>query len=107
MRLVHYQTIEAVGTEELQTLCRIRGRFNESRNFLDRVKLWRKSDIVEGLEPGDARWGFTRTHDDEDRFQVLSAIRRMSQVTPNLTWVVYDETNGGEEKVLRGGRQVT
>lgn len=105
MRLVHYQTLEAVGTEELQTLCRIRGWFNESRSFFDRVKLWRKSDIMDGLKPKDARWGFTRTRDEEDRSQLLSVIRRMSQATPHLTWVVYDDGNGGEF-VLRGGRQV-
>ncbi|HID60806.1 MAG TPA: hypothetical protein EYP46_02970 [Hadesarchaea archaeon] len=106
MRLVHYQTLEAVAGEELQALQRIRSRFNEHRSFVERIKLWRKSDILEELEPKDARWGFSRLHGDKDKPQLLSTLRRMSRATPRLTWVLYDEDNGGEEVMLRGGRRV-
>ena len=87
-------------------LCRIKDRFNERRSFFDRIKLWRKSDILEGLEPKGARWGFTRLRGNEDRLKVILTIRRLSQATPRLTWVVYDEGNSGREVVLRGGRPV-
>ncbi len=106
MELVHYQTLEAVGQEELQALRHIKNQFNEHRSFWERIKLWRKSDILMGLVPEDARWGFARARDGEDRLQMLSTIRRMSQATPHLTWVLYDESNGGEEVVLRSGRRV-
>jgi hypothetical protein len=106
LQLIHYQTLEAVGQEELRALCRIKDRFNEHRNFFDRIKLWRKSDILEGLEPKGARWGFTRAHGEQDRLKVILTIRRLSQATPRLTWIVYDEGNGGREFVLRGGRPV-
>jgi hypothetical protein len=105
LQLIHYQTLEAVGKEELRTMCRIRDRFNERRSFLNRIKLWRKSDILEGLEPRDARWGFTRACSKEERSKVILALRQLSQATPHLTWVVYEERNGGEV-LLRGGRPV-
>ena len=106
MKLIHYQTLEAVGREDLRALGRIKDQFNERRSFFDRIKLWRKSDILDGLEPEDARWGFTRVRGEEDRLKVIMAIRRLSHATPRLTWVVYDEGNGGGEIVLRGGKPV-
>jgi len=106
LKLIHYQTLEAVGQEELQTLRRIKDRFNERRSFFDRIKLWRKSDILEGLKPKGARWGFTRVRGEQDWLQVILTIRGLSQATPRLTWVVYDEGNGGREVMLRGGRPV-
>ena len=107
MKLVHYQTLETVNPEELQALRAIKEGFNERRGFWERIKLWRKSDILDGLEPRGARWGFTRVRDDEDRLRVVLAMRRMSQATPRLTWVLYDEGDGGKEVVLKGGRSVT
>lgn len=106
MRLVHYQTIEAVGREELQALRHIQNQFNEHRSFQERIKLWRKSDILMGLVPEDARWGFARVRGEEDRLHVLLTLIHMSQATPQLTWVLYDEGNGGGEVVLRSGRRV-
>ncbi len=106
MNLIHYQTLEAVDLEELQALRAVKAQFNEQRSFWGRIKLWEKSDILAGLEPKGARWGFTRVRDDHDRLQVVLTIRRMSQVTPRLTWVLYDEGDGGKEVVLRGGRHV-
>lgn len=106
MKLIHYQTLEAVDPDELWSLRVVKGRFNEQRSFWERIKLWEKSDILAELEPKGARWGFTRVRDDQDRLQVLLAIRRMSQVTPRLTWVLYDEGNGGKEVVLRSGKPV-
>jgi hypothetical protein len=105
LQLIHYQTLEAVGKEEFRALCRIRDQFNERRSFLDRIKLWRKSDILEGLEPRNARWGFTRACSKEERSKVILALRQLSRATPHLTWVVYEEGNGGEV-LLRGGRPV-
>jgi len=103
LKLVHYQTLEAVEPEELQRLLRIKTKFNEDRSFWERIKLWRKSDILQGLEPSGARWGFTRARDDEDKLKVFKTIREMSRTTPRLTWILYEESNGGKEVVLKGG----
>ena len=101
--MIHYQTLEPVRNDDLQILSRIRSKFNEDRNFWERLKLWRKSDILEGLEPSEARWGFTRPRDDGDRLRIVTAIKEMSRVTPRLTWVLYEDGNGGKEIVLKGG----
>jgi len=106
MELIHYQTLEAVGPDELQALRALKEEFNAQRAFNERIKLWRKSDILEGMEPRDARWGFTRVRDDEERLRVVLTVRRMSVATPRLTWVLYDEGDGGREVVLRGGKPV-
>jgi hypothetical protein len=105
LQLIHYQTLEAVGKEEFRALCRIKDSFNERRSFIDRIKLWRKSDILDELEPRDARWGFTRACSKEERLKVILAIRQLSRATPHLTWVVYEEVNG-REVFLRGGKPV-
>ncbi len=107
MRLVHYQTLEAVAQKELQVLNRIKNHFNEGRNFMERVKLWPKSYILDGMEPRGARWGFSRLRNDEDRSRLLSVLRSMSRATPRLTWILYDERNGGEEILLRGGKRLS
>jgi hypothetical protein len=107
MRLIHYQTLEPVGPEELQALKRIKERFNEGLGFWKRIKLWRKSDILEGLEPQESRWGFTQVQDEEERLRVLLTLKRMSEVAPGITWVVYDEGNGGTELIIRAGRVVS
>lgn len=106
MKLIHYQTLEAVAPEELRRLVRIKAKFNEDRCFWERIKLWRKSDILERLKPNGARWGFTRARDDKDRLRLVLTLREMSQATPRLTWVMYDEGNGGKEVVLKGGTAV-
>jgi hypothetical protein len=106
MRCLHYQTLEPVGTEELGTIRRIRERFNDGKGFWERIKLWKKSDIVNGLEPQDSRWGFSRVRGERARLQLLQVIGRMSRATPSLTWVVYDDGDGGRELVIRGGRPV-
>ena len=106
MELIHYQTLEAVGPEELRTLQTIKEEFNAQRSFNERIKLWRKSDILEGMEPRDARWGFTHARDDEERLRVVLTVRRMSAATPQLTWLLYDEGDGGKEVVLKAGKPV-
>ena len=106
MMLVHYQTLEAVTPKEFEVLKRIAERFNEGRNFREKIRFWRKSDILAGLTPSNARWGFTRVFSDVERQHVLSTIRRMSKATPRLTWMIY-ESNGGKEIVLRGGGRVS
>jgi hypothetical protein len=107
MKLIHYQTLESIGPEEFQALRRIKEQFNEGRGFWKRIKLWRKSDLLEGLEPRESRWGFTRIEDEQERLRLLLTIKRMSEATPGVTWVVYDESNGGTELVIRAGRVVS
>ena len=106
MELIHYQTLEAVDPEELRALRALKEEFNSQRSFKERIKLWRKSDILEGLEPRDARWGFTQVRNDEEKLRVILAVQRMSAATPRLTWVLYDEGDGGREVVLKGGKPV-
>jgi hypothetical protein len=106
MELIHYQTLEAVGPDELQALRVVKGEFNAQRAFNERIKLWRKSDILDGMEPRDARWGFTRARDDEDRLLVVLTVRRMSAATPRLTWLLYDDGDGGREVVIKAGKPV-
>jgi hypothetical protein len=106
MKLIHYQTLEPVVKEELQSIRRVREPFNEGRGYWKRIKLWKKSDILEGLEPQESRWGFTQVEDDEERLRVLLTIKRMSEVAPRVTWIVYDEGNGGGELVLKAGKIV-
>jgi hypothetical protein len=106
MELIHYQTLEAVCPEELRALRALKEEFNTQRSFNERIKLWRKSDILEGMEPRDARWGFTQVRNHEERLRVALAVRRMSAATPRLTWVLYDDGDGGREVMLKGGRHV-
>ncbi len=106
MELIHYQTLEAVCPEELRALRALKEEFNAQRSFNERIKLWQKSDILEGMEPRDARWGFTRVRNHEERLRVALTVRRMSVATPRLTWVLYDEGDGGREVMLKGGRPV-
>lgn len=104
MGLVYYQTVETVGPEELRALRAIKGKFNAGRSFSERIKLWRKGDILEGMEPRDARWGFTQVRDEEEKFRVISAIREMSAATPSLTWLLYDEDDNHGGLVIKGGK---
>ena len=106
MELIHYQTLEAVCPEELRALQALKEEFNAQRSFNERIKLWRKSDILEGMEPRDARWGFTQVRSHEERLRVALTVRRMSAATPRLTWVLYDEGDGGREVMLKGGKLV-
>ncbi|MEM3420630.1 MAG: hypothetical protein QW315_00020 [Candidatus Hadarchaeum sp.] len=106
MKLVHYQTLESVTPDELKQLIRIKEKFNENRSYWERIKLWRKSDILDRLEPSGARWGFSRVKSERDKMQLLSVLRMMSLATPRLTWIMYDESNGGCEMVLKGGSSI-
>ena len=106
MGLIHYQTLETVGPEELRALRAIKEEFNAQRTFSERIKLWRKSDILDGMEPRGARWGFTRVQDDWDRLRIVLTVRRMSQATPHLTWLLCDEDDSSREVVLKGGKPV-
>jgi hypothetical protein len=106
VRLIHYQTLEPLREEELQALRRIKEQYNENRGFWERIKLWRKGDILSGLEPQDSRWGYTRVRNEEDRQRLLLTLKRMSEATPNTTWIVYDDGDGGSELLLRGGKVI-
>jgi len=101
---IHYQTLEAVGEGELRALRAIKEGFNEGKGFEERIKLWRKDDILTCLQPAGARWGFSEVHDGGKQ-EVLQALERMSEATPRLTWLVFDEGRR-EELVLRGGKRV-
>lgn len=102
MRLVHYQTIEPL--KELHALQKIKEEFNQGKNFWDRIKLWKKGDIIDELEPKESRWGYTRVAGEEEYHLLFNTLRRMSEATPGVTWVIYDEGNGGTELLLRGGK---
>ncbi|MEW6222940.1 MAG: hypothetical protein AB1476_06560 [Candidatus Hadarchaeota archaeon] len=106
MRIVHYQTLEPVGSEDLAAIRRIREGFNDGKGFWDRIKLWRKSDVLEGLQPRESRWGFTRAKSEKGKLALLGTLQRISEATPGLTWVIYDDGNGGKELILKGGRAV-
>ena len=100
-RMLHYQTEESVGIREFELLKGVMRKYNAPRRSSgERIKLWRKSDILRCLTPPDALWGFTKVRDDAERELVLKAIREMSTAVPRLTWVLYDE-NGSE------GREIT
>ncbi|MBC7218591.1 MAG: hypothetical protein H5T49_00435 [Hadesarchaea archaeon] len=58
------------------------------------------------MEPDGARWGFSRVKNEGDKKALLSVLKTMSQATPRLTWIMYDESNGGHELVLKGGSSV-
>jgi len=107
MRLIHYQTLEPLDEEDLRILRKIKEEFNEGRGFWDRIKLWRKGDIIDELEPKDSRWGYTRIQREEDRERVLLTLKRMSEATPQTTWVLYEEGNGGTELILRRGKVIS
>ena len=102
MKLIHYQTVEAVASEELAVLQEIAEEFNARRPIGERIRLWRKDQILACMRPAKARWGFTSV-ENGGREQVLRAIERMSSATPRLTWVLYEEGNGDQELMLKGG----
>lgn len=104
MKLIHYQTLEAVAPEELMALQEIAEEFNAQVPDA-RIRLWRKDQILACMRPAKARWGFTSVGNGE-REHVLRAIEQMSVAAPRLTWVLYEEGNGDRELVLRAGRAV-
>jgi len=106
MSLLHYQTLEAVESGELEFLKWIAREYNVLRSLKKCIKLWRKGDILSCLEPQEARWGFTDVQDDDQRWRVIKTLEKMSLAAPRLNWVIYEEGNGGE-LVLRGGELVT
>jgi len=105
MSLLHYQTLEAVESAELELLRWIAREYNTLRSPKKRIKLWRKGDILGCLEPQEARWGFTEVRSDDQRWRVMKTLDKMSLAAPRLSWVIYEEGNGGE-LVLRSGELV-
>jgi len=108
-RMLHYQTEEAVGNKELELLKGVMRKYNAPRRSSgERIKLWRKSDILKCLTPPDALWGFTKVRDDGERELVLNAIGEMSMAAPRLTWVLYYEngSSGGREIIIRDGKVI-
>lgn len=105
-RMVHYQTEEGVSARELKLLKEVARRYNAPRRSSgERIKLWRKSDILSCMTPPDALWGFTKVRDDAERELVFKAVREMSLASPRLTWVLYEDNGsaGGKEVILRNG----
>ena len=108
-RMLHYQTEEAVSAGEFELLKEVMHKYNAPRRSSgERIKLWRKSDILKCLTPADALWGFTKIHDDADRELMLKAVREMSVVAPRLTWILYEENGqaGNKEVIIRDGEVV-
>jgi hypothetical protein len=106
-RILHYQTEESVKVRELELLKGIMCKYNAPRRSGDeRIKLWRKSDILKCLTPPDALWGFTKVRDDEERDLVMKTINEMSIAAPRLTWVLYDENGSSESReiLVRDGK---
>jgi len=107
--MLHYQTEESVSVRELELLKVVMCKYNAPRRSSgERIKLWRKSDILKCLTPADALWGFTKIHDDADRELMVKAIREMSVAAPRLTWILYEENGqaGNKEAILRNGEVV-
>ncbi|MCS7132029.1 MAG: hypothetical protein NZ934_04820, partial [Hadesarchaea archaeon] len=93
---IYYQTLEAVAPEELEILRRLKEDYNAGcRSSRERIKLWRKGDILTCMEPLEARWGFSWAGDG-GKGRVLEALQRMSVATPRLTWVIFDEDRRAE-----------
>ncbi len=105
MGLLHYQTLEAVESSELELLRWIAREYNAPRSPEKRIRLWRKGDILSCLEPQEARWGFTEVRGDDQRWRVMKILEKMSLAAPRLSWAIYEEGNGGE-LLLRGGELV-
>jgi hypothetical protein len=106
-RILHYQTEEVVKVRELELLKGIVCKYNAPRRSGgERIKLWRKSDILRCLTPPDALWGFTKVRDDEERDLVIKTINEMSIAAPRLTWVLYDENGSSESReiLVRDGK---
>ena len=106
-RILHYQTEESVKVRELELLKEIMCKYNAPRRSGgERIKLWRKSDILKCLTPPDALWGFTKVRDDGERDLVMKTINEMSIAAPRLTWVLYDENGSSESReiLVRDGK---
>lgn len=104
MRLIHYQSLEPLGEEDMQRIAKIKEEYNKKKSFWDRIKLWRKSEIVNEMEPGEARWGFTRVRSEAERDRLIETLKKISEATPQTTWVIFDDGDGGAEIVMRSGR---
>jgi len=108
-RMLHYQTEEAVSFRELELLKGVIHKYNAPRRSSgERIKLWRKSDILKCLTPAYALWGFTKIRDDAERELMLKTVREMSVVAPRLTWILYEENGQAENKevIIRDGEVV-
>lgn len=98
--LVHYQTIEEVAPEDVG---RLKILMKGLRRAGIRMGLWRKSDLLLGLEPAGAVWGYGRAKCEEEIRRLMAAVTMFSRTIPWITWVVYVEGNGGEV-MLRNGK---
>lgn len=101
---IHYQTLEPVTPQELGRLRALVKRLNAGRRGGARLKLWKKSDILDCLEPREALWGFIRASNKCERAFVLQALKQLSLVAPRLTWVIYDENGRKQEVLLKEGK---
>jgi hypothetical protein len=96
-----------VKVRELELLKGIVCKYNAPRRSGgERIKLWRKSDILKCLTPPDALWGFTKVRDDEERDLAMKTINEMSIAAPRLTWVLYDENGSSDSReiLVRDGK---
>jgi hypothetical protein len=98
---IHYQSLEGVKHEEMESIRRITGEYNRGMPQGKRVKLWKKSDILECLTPKDARWGFTRVNDERELKSFLRTLKSVSDMTPGISWLIYEEESG-KEFMLKG-----
>lgn len=106
-RSLHYQTREAVTTEEFKLLKQIEAEYNAKHNWgHGGIKLWKKSWIVRE-PPLNALWGYTKVYrNNRDGKAVIRAIKEMSRGTPRLTWILYDEggLTSGRTFVVKNGK---
>lgn len=108
-RTIHYQTREAVTTEELEKLEQIEAKYNAEHNWEHgEIRLWKKSWVLRET-PLNALWGYTKVYrNNGDGKAVIRAIKEMSRTTPRLTWILYDEggLTGDRKLVIKNGKVI-
>lgn len=99
-RTLHYRTKEAVTVEEFDQIRKVADKYNTRHKWAcEDIKLWK--------EASGALWGFTKVNDSSlDRKMVIQAVKEMSEVTPRLTWLFFDEGWLGKGKwaTFKGGK---
>jgi len=99
-RTLHYRTKEAVTAEESEQIQGIVKKYNAGHRWAyENIKLWK--------EAGGRLWGFTKVNEnDRDRKLVIQAIEEMSEATPRLTWMIFDEgeLSKGKWVKFKGGK---
>jgi hypothetical protein len=103
-RTVHYRTKQAVAPDELKLLERTVAKYNSGFEWKrERIKIWSSAGFP---FPEGVVWGFTKVADDAEAKRVLRAVKEMSKITPELTWLVCDEggLTGGRWLVLKRGQ---